>query len=63
MVVGVQSLRRVPLFSAPGTAARQASLSPSVSRSLLRFVSVESVMLTISASAALFSLSTSSHVV
>ena len=41
---GIQRLRRVRLFVTAGTAARQASLSFTVSRSLLKLVSVESVM-------------------
>jgi len=40
----VQSLSRVRLFEAPWTAAHQASLSSIISRSWLRFMSVESVM-------------------
>ena len=40
----VQSLSRVQLFSTPWTAAYQASLSFTISQSLLRFMSVESVM-------------------
>ena len=40
----VQSLSRVQLFSTPWTAARQASLSFTLSRSSLRLTSVESVM-------------------
>ena len=40
----VQSLSRVRLFVTPWTAAHQASLSSIISRSLLRFMSVESVM-------------------
>ena len=40
----VQSLSCVRLFATPWTAARQATLSFSVSRSLLTFVSIESVM-------------------
>ena len=41
---GVQSLSRVCLFAAPWTAARQASLSFTVSQSLLKLMSIESVM-------------------
>ena len=41
----VQSLSHVRLFTTPWTAACQASLSITVSRSLLKFMSVESVML------------------
>ena len=41
----VQSLSRVRLFVTPWTAARQASLSFAVSWSLLKLMSVESVML------------------
>ena len=50
----VQLLNCVWFFATPWTAARQASLSSPVSRSLLRFMSVESVMLSISSSAASF---------
>ena len=41
----VQSLSRVRLFVTPRTAARQASLSITNSRSLLKLMSIESVML------------------
>ena len=44
LVVVVQSLSRVQLFVTPWTAAHQASLSITNSRSLLRLVSLESVM-------------------
>ena len=40
----VQSLSRVQLFATPWTAARQASLSITNSRSLLKLISIESVM-------------------
>ena len=40
----VQSLSRVRLFATPWTAARQASLSFSISQSLLKLMSIESVM-------------------
>ena len=40
----VQSLSRVRLFSTPRVAARQASLSITISRSSLRLTSIESVM-------------------
>ena len=40
----VQSLSHVRLFASPWTAARQASLSITNSRSLLRLMSIESVM-------------------
>ena len=40
----VQSLSRVPLFATPWSAARQASLSITNSRSSLRLTSIESVM-------------------
>ena len=43
--VVVQSLSRVQLFAPPLTAARQASLSFTVSQSLLKLTSIESVML------------------
>ena len=41
----VQSLRHVQLFAIPWTAARQASLSFTISRSLHNLMSIESVML------------------
>ena len=41
----VQSLSHVPLFATPCSAAQQASLSFTISPSLLRFLSIESVML------------------
>ena len=40
----VQSLSRVRLFGTPWTAARQASLSITNSRSILKLMSIESVM-------------------
>ena len=40
----VQSLSRVQLFAAPGTAARHASLSFTISWGLLKFMSIKSVM-------------------
>ena len=40
----VQSLSRVQLFATPWTAARQASLSITNSRNLLKLMSIESVM-------------------
>ena len=40
----VQSLSRVRLFATPWIAARQASLSITISRSLLKLMSIESVM-------------------
>ena len=43
--VVVQSFSRIRLFATPWTVARQASLSFTVSRSLLTLMSVESVML------------------
>ena len=45
MVVVIQSLSRVRLFKTPWTAAPQASLPFTISRSLLRFMSTESAML------------------
>ena len=42
----VQSLSRVRLFVTPWTVARQASLSITNSQSLLKLMSIESVMLT-----------------
>ena len=44
VVVVVQSLSRVQLFSTPWTAACQAFLSFTMSRSLLKFMSTESKM-------------------
>ena len=41
----VQSLSHVLLFAAPWTAACQASLSSTVSQSLLKFMSIESIIL------------------
>ena len=43
-VSSVQSLRLIPLFVTPWTAVCQASLSITSSRSLLKFMSIESVM-------------------
>ena len=43
-VVVAQLLSRVQLFAAPWTAARQASLSFNISQSLLKLISLESVM-------------------
>ena len=40
----VQSLSRVQLFATPWTAVRQASLSITTSQSLLKFMSIESVI-------------------
>ena len=44
-VVAVQSLSRVQLFAIPWTASCQASLSFTVSQSLFKLMSIESVML------------------
>ena len=44
LFVGVQLLSRVRLFVTPWTAARQASLSFTTSRSLLKLMSIESAM-------------------
>ena len=44
MVIVVQSLSRVRLFATPWNAALQASLSFTISRSLLKLMSIESVM-------------------
>ena len=44
VVAALQSLSRVQLFATPWAAARKASLSYTVSQSLLRFMSIESVM-------------------
>ena len=43
-VIVVQALSRVRLFATPWTAARQASLSITISQSSLRLLSIESVM-------------------
>ena len=43
-VVAVQSLSRIPLFVTPWTAARQASLSFAICCSLLKLISIKSVM-------------------
>ena len=40
----IQSLTRVPLFVTPWVAVRQASLSFNISQSLLKLMSIESVM-------------------
>ena len=40
----VQSISHVRLFVTPWTVANQASLSSTISRSLLKFISTESVM-------------------
>ena len=45
VIVVVQSLRRVQLFVTPWTAAHQAPLSSVISQSLLKFMSIESMML------------------
>ena len=44
-VVIVHSLSHIQLFATPWTVAHQASLSFTISRSLLKFMSIESVML------------------
>ena len=44
LISSVQLLSRVRLFATPWTAARQASLSVTSSRSLLKLMSIESVM-------------------
>ena len=44
LISSVQSLSDAPLFLAPWTAARQASLSITNSQSLLKLMSIESVM-------------------
>ena len=48
-------LSRVGLFATPWTAACQASLFFTISRNLLRFMSIELVILSLSSSATLFS--------
>jgi len=45
MVVVVQSLSHVQLFMTPWTAAYQAPLSSTISQSLLKFMSIGSVVL------------------
>ena len=45
LVIVVQSLSYIQLFVTPWTAAHQASLSSSISWSLLKFISIESVIL------------------
>ena len=45
IVVVVQPLSHVPLFATPRTTARQTSLSFTISWSLLKFMSIESVLL------------------
>ena len=47
MWVGVQPLSHVWLFATPWTAARLASLPSTVSQSLFKFMSIESVMLSL----------------
>ena len=44
MILSVQSLSRIQLFATPWTEAHQASLSITSSRSLLKLMSIESVM-------------------
>ena len=44
LVAVVQSFSHVQLFATPWAAARQASLSFTISRSLLKLMSIESVM-------------------
>ena len=44
VIIVVQSLSHLQLFAAPWTAARQASLSIAISWSLLKLMSIESVM-------------------
>ena len=43
-LVFMQSLRHIPLFETPWTAAHQASLSFAISRSFLKLMSIESMM-------------------
>ena len=50
----VQSLSCIWLFATPWTAAHQAPLSSTISQSLLRFMSIESLMLSVLSSATLF---------
>ena len=59
---GVQSPGHVPLFRTPGTVAHQAPLSFTIIWSLLKFMSTESVMLSVSSSVApSFAFSLSQH--
>ena len=44
VLAAVESLYHVQLFATPGSAAHQASLSFTISQSLLRFMSIELVM-------------------
>ena len=44
VIISVQLLSRAPLFATPWNAARQASLSITNSRSMLKLMSIESVM-------------------
>ena len=55
MVIVVQLLSHVQLFATPWTAICQAPLSFTISWSLLKFMSIESVILSISSSNTLFS--------
>ena len=55
IVVVVQSLSHIRLFVTPRTAVHQAPLSSTISQSLPKSMSIESVMLSISSSAAPFS--------
>ena len=57
----VQSLSRVRLFATPWTAAHQAPLSSTVSLSLLKFMSIESVMLANHLALSPFAFSLSQH--
>ena len=45
MFIRVQLLSHIRLFATPWTVARQASLSITISQSLLKLMSIESVML------------------
>ena len=45
LVVAIQSLSHVPLLATPWTIARQAPLSLTMSQTLLKFMSIEPVML------------------
>ena len=44
-IVVIQLLSHVQLFETPGTVGSQASLSSTISQSLLKFMSIELVML------------------
>ena len=61
IIAVVQSLSCVRLFATPWTAAHQAPLSSTVSLSLLKFMSIESVMLANHLALSPFAFSLSQH--